>query len=119
MTPTHFLALLLVVISAVSLTPAAAGDAAKGKEIYDELCWRCHGRLGKSDGPVSSAMDPRPRDLTDQAYMGKISDGELLAVIKEGGGAVGKSPAMMAFKEALSNDDIGDVIAFIRTLCCH
>jgi cytochrome c553 len=114
----HSLVVLLVVIAVLTLTPAAAGDAQKGKEIYDQLCWRCHGRLGKSDGPVSSAMDPRPRDLTDQAYMRAISDGELLTVIKEGGAAVGKSPAMMAFKEALSDDDIRDVIAFIRTLCC-
>lgn len=119
MIPLRCLALLLVITSAVTLTHAVAGDAAKGKEIYDQLCWRCHGRLGKSDGPVSSAMEPRPRDLTAQVYMGKISDDELLAVIKEGGAAVGKSPAMMAFKEALSDDDIRDVIAFIRTLCCR
>jgi cytochrome c oxidase cbb3-type subunit 3 len=115
----QFLILLLVAISAVTFAPVTAGDAAKGKEIYDQLCWRCHGRLGKSDGPVSSAMDPRPRDLTDQAYMGKMSDNDLLAVIQGGGAAVGKSPAMMAFKDTLSDDEIGDVIAFIRTLCCR
>jgi cytochrome c oxidase cbb3-type subunit III len=119
MTHTQFLALLLLAISTVTLTNAAASDAAKGKEIYDQLCWRCHGRLGKSDGPVSSAMDPRPRDLTEQAYMGKISDDELLVVVKAGGAAVGKSPAMMAFKDTLSDDEIRDVIAFIRTLCCR
>lgn len=76
-------------------------------------------RTGKSDGPVSDAMNPRPRDLTDRAYMSTVSDEDLLNVIKGGGPAVGKSPAMMAFKEALSDDDIGDLIAFIRTLCCR
>jgi mono/diheme cytochrome c family protein len=96
-----------------------AGDPDHGKEIYDQLCWRCHGRLGKSDGPVSDAMNPRPRDLTDRLYMATVSDEELLNVIKHGGAAVGKSPAMMAFKDALGDDDIGDLIAFIRALCCR
>jgi cytochrome c oxidase cbb3-type subunit 3 len=96
-----------------------AGDPEQGKEIYDRLCWRCHGRLGKSDGPVSDAMNPRPRDLTDRMYMSTVSDENMLAVIKHGGAAVGKSPAMMAFKEALSDDEIGDLVAFIRTLCCR
>jgi cytochrome c oxidase cbb3-type subunit 3 len=96
-----------------------AGNPDHGKDIYDQLCWRCHGRLGKSDGPVSDAMNPRPRDLTDRTYMATVSDDDLLNVIKYGGAAVGKSPAMMAFKDALSDDDIGDLIAFIRTLCCR
>jgi cytochrome c oxidase cbb3-type subunit 3 len=96
-----------------------AGNPEHGKEIYDQLCWRCHGRTGKSDGPVSDAMNPRPRNLTDRAYMSTVSDEDLLNVIKGGGPAVGKSPAMMAFKEALSDDDIRDLIAFIRTLCCR
>jgi cytochrome c oxidase cbb3-type subunit 3 len=96
-----------------------AGNSDHGKEIYDQLCWRCHGRLGKSDGPVSDAMNPRPRDLTDRTYMATVSDDELLNVIKYGGVGVGKSPAMMAFKDVLSDDDIGDLIAFIRTLCCR
>jgi hypothetical protein len=62
-----------------------AGDPQHGKAIYDQLCWRCHGRTGKSDGPVSDAMNPRPRDLTDRAYMSTVCDEDLLNVIKGGG----------------------------------
>ncbi len=97
---------------------ADAASPAHGREIYDQLCWRCHGRSGKSDGPVSDAMTPRPRDLTDRAYMSRLADEEMLKVIKHGGESVGKSPAMMAFKEVLSDDDIDDLIAYLRTLCC-
>jgi cytochrome c oxidase cbb3-type subunit 3 len=96
-----------------------AGNPEHGKEIYDQLCWRCHGRSGKSDGPVSDAMNPRPRDLSDRTYMSAVSDTALLNVLKSGGAAVGKSPAMMAFQEVLTDDDISDLIAFIRTLCCQ
>ena len=96
-----------------------AGDAAHGQSIYDQLCWRCHGRSGKSDGPVSDAMSPRPRDLTDRAYMSTVSDAQLLTVIKHGGPSAGKSPAMMAFKDVLSDDDILALVAYLRTLCCQ
>jgi mono/diheme cytochrome c family protein len=96
-----------------------AGDAAHGQSVYDQLCWRCHGRSGKSDGPVSDAMNPRPRDLTDRAYMSTVSDAQLLTVIKHGGPSVGKSPAMMAFKDVLSDDDILALVAYLRTLCCQ
>jgi cytochrome c oxidase cbb3-type subunit III len=75
--------------------------------------------LGKSDGPISDAMNPRPRDLTDHTYMATVTDEDLLNTIKQGGAAVGKSPAMMAFKEALSDDEIRDLVAFIRALCCQ
>jgi cytochrome c553 len=116
--------LVLLVLLAVGMlwsgiSAVHAADPEHGREIYDQLCWRCHGRLGKSDGPVSDAMNPRPRDLTERTYMASITDEDLLNVIKHGGAAVGKSPAMMAFKEALSDDEIRDLIAFIRTLCCQ
>jgi cytochrome c oxidase cbb3-type subunit 3 len=116
------LALLLLSLVGMlwsSIVDMHAGSPEHGREIYDQLCWRCHGRSGKSDGPVSEAMNPRPRNLTDRTYMATVSDEDLLNVIKHGGGAVGKSPAMMAFKEALSDDDIRDLIAFVRTLCCQ
>jgi hypothetical protein len=51
--------------------------------------------------------------------METVTDGDLLKIIKHGGAAVGKSPAMMAFEEALSDDDIRDLVAFIRLLCCQ
>ena len=62
-----------------------AGILEHGKEIYDQLCWRGHGSSGKSAGPVSDAMNRRPRDLTDQTYMSTVSDEALLNVIKNGG----------------------------------
>jgi cytochrome c oxidase cbb3-type subunit III len=96
-----------------------AGNAGHGQEIYDQLCWRCHGRSGKSDEPVADAMNPRSRDLTDRAYIASVSDEKLLNVIEHGGASVGKSPAMMAFKAVLSDDDIRDLMAYLRTLCCQ
>jgi mono/diheme cytochrome c family protein len=64
-------------------------------------------------------MNPRPRDLTDRTYLVTVSDEDLFIVIKEGGAATGRSPAMMAFKEALSDNEVRDVVAYIRQLCCR
>jgi mono/diheme cytochrome c family protein len=116
------LTLLLLTVCSVlwfGSSDLSAGNAAHGQSIYDQLCWRCHGRSGKSDGPVSDAMNPRPRDLTDRAYMSTVSDEQLLTVIKHGGPSVGKSPAMMAFKDVLSDADIRALVAYLRTLCCQ
>jgi len=59
------------------ISDTQAGNPEHGREVYDQLGWRCHGRSGKSDGPVSDAMDPRPRDLTDRTYMSTVSDEDL------------------------------------------
>ena len=48
--------------------------------------------------------------------MNALSDETLFRVISEGGSAVGKSPLMAPWGGTLSDDDIRDVIAFIRTL---
>jgi len=48
--------------------------------------------------------------------MGTLTDDYLFKVIKEGGIAVGKSPMMAAWGVSLSDEDIREVVAFIRTL---
>ena len=51
--------------------------------------------------------------------MSTVSDEQLLIVIKHGGPGAGKSPAMMAFKDVLSDDDIRALVAYLRILCCR
>ena len=49
-------------------------------------------------------------------YIENLPDEYLAAVITEGGAYVGKSAFMPSWKSTLSEQDIADVIAFIRTL---
>ena len=35
-----------------------------GRDLYDFYCASCHGRNGKGDGPVASALKTSPGDLT-------------------------------------------------------
>jgi mono/diheme cytochrome c family protein len=94
------------------------GDPKKGKEKYMEnmRCSACHGDSGKGDGPAAFALNPKPRNYTDCAVMGKKPDAELFKVIKEGGPAVGLSPLMAPFGSQLNDKEVWDVVAFIRSI---
>ncbi len=94
------------------------GDPAKGKEIFESSCAACHGPEGKGDGPAAAALDPKPRDLSSAEYISTVSNEHLFKVISEGGASVGLSPLMAAWSGILSENEIWDVIAFIRKGLC-
>lgn len=89
-------------------------NVAKGKEVYLKTCAPCHGEGGKGDGPASAALNPKPRDHTNGAYMDTLSNQHLYTVIKQGGASFG-FPTMPA-QPQLSDDDVKNTIAFVRSL---
>ena len=96
--------------------PAPRADPARGAATYQTLCASCHGPRGAGDGPAGQSLDPRPARHDDGAYMNALSNEYLFRVIKEGGAAVGKSPLMAPWGGALSDAQIWDVVAHVRTL---
>jgi mono/diheme cytochrome c family protein len=88
---------------------------AAGKQIFQQICTPCHGPEGRGDGPASVSLDPKPRNLTDPAYMAPLNDRYLFELISRGGVAVGKSNQMPA-QSALSAQDLRNVVSFVRTL---
>jgi mono/diheme cytochrome c family protein len=103
---------------------AAAGDAAKGKELFAGAgtCWTCHGKEGKGDGPAAAAIEPKPRDLSSGEFKFDAdkdgttgSDADLTLVIKQGPAAFGGSAAMPVFSY-LSDAQVADLVAFIRSI---
>jgi len=108
-----------MIVLSVALLPGlalAAGDAAKGKTLFEQNCASCHGAGGKGDGAAAAALTPKPRNLTDKAYMSALSDQHIFDTIKKGGAAVGKSPLMPSMGAALNDGQIHDVVAFVRSL---
>lgn len=89
------------------------GDAAHGARLYKQYCRGCHGADGR--GGAHTFM-PHVENLTRQDYIEFLPDSFLFTVIAEGGAAVGKSSYMPAWQATLSEQDIKDVIAHIRTL---
>lgn len=92
--------------------PAIQPDVAKGQEIFAQRCVPCHGSTGHGDGPASASLDPKPRKFVDHAWQTQVTDTYIEKIIKLGGAAVGKSPAMP------SNPDLNDpqVLAGLRTV---
>lgn len=89
----------------------AAGDASKGKAVYDKSCAVCHGPQGKGDGPAGKALSPPAGDFTSEASK-KKSEGDMLRVIREGK----PGTAMVGWSNTLSEEDIRNVLAYVLTL---
>jgi Cu-processing system permease protein len=95
----------------IAMTPA---NIELGKATYQTTCAPCHGPGGKGDGPAAAALNPKPRDHTNGAYMDKLTNQHLYDVIKKGGAAFG-FPTMPA-QPQLADDSVKNVIAFVRSL---
>jgi mono/diheme cytochrome c family protein len=109
--------LALALVAGTLLIGVASGaDVAKGKAAYNQYCASCHGATGKGDGPAAAALNPKPRDLSDKAYARSLKDEYLFQVTKDGGPAVKKSPLMPGWGKSLKDDQIKDVVAYLRSL---
>lgn len=108
--------ILLMSLWLVSVTSAAKGDAAKGKETYDKLCQGCHGATGKGDGPAAAALNPKPGDMTNKAAMSKLTDKYLFDITAKGGAALQKSPLMPGWESTLKEADVWDLVVYMRSL---
>lgn len=80
----------------------------KGRGLYQRLCAACHGKAGTGDG--SALFDPPPLALNAPATQQK-TDEELLNTIRNGH----PDTVMGTWKYALSEEEIHNVLAYIRT----
>ena len=96
--------------AAVLAHAGAAADLTNGKTVYVDKCARCHGNTGKGDGRLSKTFEKKPGDYTDKNRMEGFTDAQLKEIALEG------KPPMPAYKGRITEKDLDDVIAYIRTL---
>jgi len=91
-----------------------------GKGNFEGYCVPCHGPRGKGDGMLAETLGEniRPRDLSNAELLSTRTDEFLFKVIKDGGKPVGFSEAMMPFGASLSDEEIKNIIAYIRSEIC-
>ena len=93
----------------------AAADAAAN--LFAELCSVCHGLGGKGDGPSAAGLYPKPADFTNCSAMAVDSDEVLFKIIKGGGQSVGRSTVMPSWGDSLSDQQIRELLGYVRSLC--
>lgn len=84
----------------------------KGGTLYLTECASCHGQRGLGDGDAGKGLSPSPALL---AYLQKrpmAIDAYLMWTISEGGKPLASD--MPAFKKELSEDEIWQVVAYMR-----
>lgn len=100
---------------------AKPADVHEGKLIYNKGCIACHGELGKG-APETSTVFRRPDTFPDFTRCDQTTPEPNAAwkdVIVYGGRSRGFSTIMPAFGELLTNQQIDDVIAYMRTFCTN
>ena len=91
--------------------PVATSDASvkAGQALYAKTCAACHGKTGLGDGPKAKSLKTSPTNFT-KADSQTQTDGEHFYKTKTGRGDMPK------YEGKLSDDDIWNVINYVRTL---
>ena len=95
-------------------TPRPPPGASRGERIYYGLCVSCHGVTGRGSWRATLFL-VRPGDLADPARGRANSDQYLFDLIKNGGAPIGR-PGMPAFGATLTDEEIRDVVQYVRAL---
>ncbi len=88
----------------------------EGKEIFlgRGICFSCHGKEGKGDGPAGASFKPGPRNFTDVDWQKARTDGEIFWVITNG-----TEYGMISFENMLTDEERWELVNYIRNLGRH
>jgi len=99
---------VLLTLAQSALPALAGGDATAGKTVYIKSCASCHGPNGEGKDAIAKMFKTEMKPLNSKEVQAK-SDAELRKDITEGTGK-------MKPVKGLSDKDLDNVIAFVRTL---
>ena len=90
--------------------PFGVESAESGAEIFKANCELCHGPQGHGDGIAGQSLEPKPKNLAN--LQATVGDDFLFWRIHEGK----PGTAMVAWNGILTDEQIWQTVAFIRTL---
>ena len=96
----------IMILAAVAVLSSLSW-AQDGAALYKSKCAMCHGADGSGSTSMGKSMGLKPLGSPD---VQKMSDADLTALITNGKGK------MPAYKGKLTDAQISDVVAYIRTL---
>ncbi|MCX6623084.1 MAG: cytochrome c [Acidobacteria bacterium] len=100
-------ALAAALASGAAAEEKKSGDAAKGKEVFEEQCSICHDATGteKKNGPPLKGLFQKAKLASGK----KVTEANVKTRINEGGGT------MPAFED-LKGADLDNLIAYLKTI---
>lgn len=111
------LSALTAALFTVPFTAYGATAYPHAERNYDIYCAQCHGANRDGKGINAPSMSVQPRDHSDGKAMGDLPDDEIFKAIKEGGTAVNKSVLMPTWGKVLNDDEIKELVAYLREVC--
>lgn len=97
-----------------ALLPKDSVEAAtfRGGLVFANYCVTCHGINADGNGRAARLYNPKPANLRtsdkNDAYFGMI--------IRKGGTPMGRSEFMPAWEAELTNEQISDIVAYLRSI---
>lgn len=84
----------------------------RGSLVFLNYCVTCHGPNADGQGRAAKLYDPRPANLRMSDKTGDY----MKLIIRKGGGAMGRSQYMPPWGEELTDEQIDDVTAYLRSI---
>ena len=104
--------ILLIAVALALVTTWSVEAADSLGVLWNKNCLSCHGKDGK--GETKAGKKAGVKDMTDPAYQAALKEDVAFKAIKEGLEEGGKSK-MKPFKDKLTDDEIKQLFAFVKT----
>jgi len=95
-----------------------ATHIARGKEVYYENCFYCHGDTLAADGHYARSVNPLPANFQDPGVLPQLTEAFLFWRVAKGGPGMPDAggpwdSSMPAWEKFISEEDMWNVIAFL------
>lgn len=91
-----------------------ADAVAAGEALFAARCSSCHGPEGEGDGAAAASLDPKPTNLKTE--IPNLEDDFIFWRIMDGGAMEPWNSSMPAHKGILSEDEVWQLVSYLRTL---
>jgi mono/diheme cytochrome c family protein len=97
-----------------ALLPKDSVDAAtfRGGLVFANYCVTCHGMNADGNGRAARLYNPKPANLR----MSDKNNDYFGLIVRRGGAALGRSEFMPSWDAELTNEQISDLVAYLRSI---
>lgn len=84
----------------------------RGNIVFKNYCILCHGAKADGSGRAAKLYTPKPANL----LLSDKNDAYKEMIIRQGGAAIGRSEFMPPWGKELTDEQIKDVVAYLRSI---